>query len=157
MADLYEVLVTADLPDDVSASEVAELRWHLGLGPQPTRLTIVTDYDEVVIGDDGDPQQDGHGNWVFESRPYPVLAERGPAARIGGVLFSELVRREGGVRPGWALTSRQEIHAEAFQHPTVLLQWLSTRAVRFQCHTRFYEDDVLTPAFVRDGELVLST
>ncbi|WP_131739868.1 hypothetical protein [Actinomadura roseirufa] len=156
MADLYEVLVTADLPDDLSDEELAELRWHLGLGPEPSTLTIVTDYAEVVLGENGEPVADGHGNWVLENRPFPALAGRGPAHRIGGALVSELTRREGN-HSGWALTSRQEIHADDFRHPVTLLDWLSDRSHRFLCHKRFYEDFELVSVRIQDGDLIPHT
>lgn len=38
----------------------------------------------------------------------PLLVERGPAVRIGGVLTGELVQGD----EHWSLTARQEIHAE---------------------------------------------
>ncbi|MDA2811815.1 hypothetical protein O4J56_14325 [Nocardiopsis sp. RSe5-2] len=35
MADVFELAITVDLRDEISEEEVAELRWHLGLGPEP--------------------------------------------------------------------------------------------------------------------------
>ncbi|MFC7647433.1 hypothetical protein ACFQX6_48135 [Streptosporangium lutulentum] len=43
MADLHEVLITAELRADLSDAEISELRWHLGLGPEPETFTVVTD------------------------------------------------------------------------------------------------------------------
>ncbi|GAA2076704.1 hypothetical protein GCM10009780_11570 [Actinomadura alba] len=159
VADLYELLVTADLPDDLSEAEVAELRWHLGLGPEPEAFTIVTGFPEVFVDDYDDPQVADSGEGSWETLRRPALAERGPAHRIGGVLFSELARREGPARPGWALTSRQEIHAAEFQGPTELIRWLSERVndrmFDLSLHMRFYEDDVLQPASLEKDELVI--
>ncbi|MBB5075364.1 hypothetical protein [Nonomuraea endophytica] len=159
MADLYELLVTADLPDDLSEAEVAELRWHLGLGPEPEEFSIVTDFPEEFIDDLDDPRvvESGEGYWAAVR--YPALAQRGAAARIRGVLFSALERRGPEERrSGWALTSRQEIHADEFHVPTQFIRWLDRRvrdsAFDLSLHMRFYEDDVLAPASLLDGELV---
>jgi hypothetical protein len=76
-----------DLRDDLSDGEVAELRWHLGLGPQPDTLRIVPEFPIVVENELGEP--------TIEDDPHPVLGERGPAWKVGGDLSSELVRREG--------------------------------------------------------------
>ena len=35
MGDWYDVILTVDLRPDVPAAELAELRWHLGLGERP--------------------------------------------------------------------------------------------------------------------------
>ncbi|MFF9512175.1 hypothetical protein ACF1BU_36845 [Streptomyces sp. NPDC014724] len=42
MSDVYELVVTVDLRDEITEQELAELRWHLGIGPQPERLSIVS-------------------------------------------------------------------------------------------------------------------
>lgn len=159
MADLYELLVTADLPDNLSEAEVAELRWHLGLGPEPEDFTIVTDFLEEFVDDHDDPKVAECGEGYWEVVRVPALAQRGPAARIRGVLFAELERRgREERRPGWALTARQEIHAQEFQVPTQLIRWLKARVddwmFDLSLHMRFYEDDVLEPAFLENGELV---
>ncbi|MFI6906897.1 hypothetical protein ACIBKY_36955 [Nonomuraea sp. NPDC050394] len=159
MADLYELLVTADLPDDLSEAEMAELRWHLGLGPEPEEFTIVTDFPAEFVDDLDDPQvaASGEGHWAAVR--LPALAQRGAAARIRGVLFSALERRGPEERrPGWALTSRQEIHADEFDLATQFIRWLDRRvrdsAFDLSLHMRFYEDDALEPASLRNGELV---
>ncbi|WP_165546591.1 hypothetical protein [Kribbella soli] len=41
MGDWYDVILTVDLQPDVPPAELAELRWHLGLGDRPADLTIV--------------------------------------------------------------------------------------------------------------------
>ncbi|MFB9832234.1 hypothetical protein [Actinoallomurus acaciae] len=96
MADLYEVLLTAELPADLAETDVAELRWHLGLGPKPEVLNIVTSSgDMMMVDEDGEPLPEDQW-WVDV---LPLLGQRGPAdGRGGGVAFSELVRREGAGR-----------------------------------------------------------
>ncbi|MFI9359327.1 hypothetical protein [Streptomyces lydicus] len=170
MADAYDFLLTLDLKDDLSADEVAELRWHLGLGPQPERLCIISEFPEVVLDDNSKPVLDDQGEWRVENAPYPVLAQRGPAWRIGGATVSELARREG-PRPGWALTTRQALHPDDFDKVDPLLSWLATHAdydyVEFDGsprsggfgqyvgYERFYEDAVITKLLViKDGEIV---
>ncbi|MFI9271297.1 hypothetical protein ACIGXM_11370 [Kitasatospora sp. NPDC052896] len=120
MSDLFELMVTVDLGDELSEQEIAELRWHLGLGPQPERLTIVTAFPFVVEDDAGNP--------VVEDEPYPLLAERGAAARVGGALCSALASRADLPRRGWSLTSRQEVHPDDFEKVGELLCWLAARA-----------------------------
>jgi hypothetical protein len=104
IADLYEVLITAELPAELSKAEISELRWHLGLGPEPAEFTIATDRLPVVtIDEEGEPLPEDR--WEIDA--YPLLAGRGPAdPRVGGVAFSELERREEPAAAGWALSSR---------------------------------------------------
>ncbi|GAA2121873.1 hypothetical protein [Actinomadura napierensis] len=116
MADIYDFFLAINLrglPD----AEVAELRWHLGLGPQPEDLTIPIDFSEVVVDDDGEP--------AVVLTPEPQLAQRGPGWKIGGALFAALEPRENG---GWALTARQELHPDYYDHVDPLLEWLGARA-----------------------------
>lgn len=75
MADIYEFVITMNLRDGPSDDEIADLRWHPGLGPQPERLTILTAFPVVTI-DDGQPRMDDD--------PRPVLAQRGAAWKVGG-------------------------------------------------------------------------
>ncbi|GAA0708882.1 hypothetical protein Drose_21660 [Dactylosporangium roseum] len=42
MADLHELMVAADLRGDLAEPDLAELRWHLGLGPRPEHVTAAT-------------------------------------------------------------------------------------------------------------------
>ncbi|TQK42299.1 hypothetical protein FBY35_3678 [Streptomyces sp. SLBN-118] len=44
MADIYELSIVLNLGEDLSNEEVAELRWHLGLGPKPEILHIVPSF-----------------------------------------------------------------------------------------------------------------
>jgi hypothetical protein len=157
MADLHEMLITAELPADLSEAEISELRWHLGLGPEPEQFTIVTDGLSVeTVDEDGEPLPEEQ--WEIDR--YPLLAARGPAdPRIGGVLFSELACREEPAEAGWALSSRQVLHSDALALLTQMLRWLRERAVGrrggpacFSCHTRFYEDDLVLKPMSLDGE-----
>ncbi|MFI0817699.1 hypothetical protein ACH4TX_14530 [Streptomyces sp. NPDC021098] len=151
MADIHEVLLTAELPADLTEAEMAELRWHLGHGARPEQFTIVVDgWPVVAVDEEGEPLPEGQ--WEIDR--YPLLAERGPAdPRIGGVVFSELARRDGPTDHGWALSSRQVLHSDDLTLLEQLLTWLRRRAVGrgggpvcVSCHSRFYEDDpVLKP------------
>jgi hypothetical protein len=161
MADLYEVLITAELTADLPEADVTELRWHLGIGGKPEALSIVTSGGDVVtMNEDGEPLP--RDQWWAEFSP--LLDQRGPAdGRIGGVAFAELVRREGTGDDAWALTSRQVRHADELDGLSELLSWLRQHAVGhrggppiFSCHMRFYEDGpVLRPVTLQDGELVI--
>lgn len=160
MADLYEVLINAELRDDLSEAEISELRWHLGLGPRPENLSIVTVGYPVIVGEDGGSLPEGE--WEFEV--YPLLAGRGPAdGRVGGVVFSELARREDAGAESWALTSRQVLHPDDLDLVAPLLRWLQERATGyrggppyFSCHMRFFEDDpVLRPVSVDGTNVVM--
>ncbi|MCX4630193.1 hypothetical protein [Streptomyces sp. NBC_01443] len=120
MSDIHELMIAVDLRDEISEPELAELSWHLGIGPQPERLSIVTEFPVVVVDDSGIP--------VIEDDPRPLLAGRGAAWRVGGVLCSALAPRADLARKGWSLTSRQEIHPDEFEKVGELLCWLATRA-----------------------------
>ncbi|WP_371785708.1 hypothetical protein [Streptosporangium subroseum] len=157
MADLHEVLITAELSAELSEAEISELRWHLGLGPKPMEFTIVTDrLPLVTVDEEGEPLPEDR--WEIDA--YPLLAGRGPAdPRIGGVVFSELARREGPADAGWALSSRQVLHGDDLTLLTQLLRWLQERAVGygggpacFSCHSRFHEDDLVLKPVSLDGE-----
>ncbi|MGX8910284.1 hypothetical protein ACR820_34620 [Streptomyces netropsis] len=119
MSDLYELMIAVDLRDEIPEDELAELRWHLGTGPRPEHLSIVTKFPVVV--------EDDSGAAVIEDDPYPLLAGRGAALRVGGVLCSALASRADLPREGWSLMSRQEIHPDEFEKVGELLCWLATR------------------------------
>ncbi|MFG2391039.1 hypothetical protein ACGFYF_19330 [Streptomyces lavendulae] len=151
MADVFELMLALDLRPDLPEPELDELRWHLGLGPEPEALRIVTAFPWVVEDDEGMP--------VVENHPEPLLAQRGEAYRIGGALVSLLVRRERAGRGAWALTSRQEIHPDDFDRTGELLAWLATAAADAHRHdggvdlgwTRFHEERRPVPLTVRGG------
>ncbi|MER7585126.1 hypothetical protein [Kitasatospora sp. NPDC097691] len=152
MADIFELMLTLDLRDELSGEELAELRWHLGLGPKPEVLRIVTEFPFVDETDDGE--------LVVGDDPQPLLGRAGEAWKVDGALVSVLLRREHTWRGAWALTSRQEIHPDEFDVTGRLLCWLAARAG--DCHrradgsvdlgwTRFHESRQAKPLVVRDG------
>ncbi|MEV5375993.1 hypothetical protein AB0L26_08450 [Streptomyces nondiastaticus] len=157
MADIFELTLTLDLLDRFSEEELTELRWHLGLGPEPDTLRIVTNFPFVV--------EDEHGEPVVEDHPEPLLGRHDEADKTGGVLMSALIRRQDTRGGAWALTSRQEIHPDDFERTGELLSWLAAKAV--DAHRRFDDGDVHLgwirfceeiqpePLVVRDGAVVL--
>jgi hypothetical protein len=154
MADIYELSIALNLHEDLSDEELAEFRWHLGLGAKPEILRIVPKFPIVVEDDAGEP--------VIEDHPVPLLGQHGDAWKVDGALTSVLVRPEDPANGAWALTVRQEIHPDQFDSTGQLLAWLSTKADGRHCPkagvvqlgwTRFYESDRFDPLFVRDGEV----
>ncbi|MFE8913305.1 hypothetical protein [Streptomyces globisporus] len=157
MSDIHELTVTVDLRDGLSEQQLAELRRHLGLGPRPGRLTVVTEFPCVVVDDDGVPRT--------ENEPRPLLAGGGPARRTTGALCSALVARDGLPGGGWALTSRTEIHPDEAEEIGALLRWLAEHVhdTRRQAdgtvrlgHYRACEDPAPSPLEVRDGRVDLA-
>lgn len=152
MADIFELFIALDLREGLADEEVAELRWHLGMGDRPEPLRIVAGLPEGSCDDDGEA--------VGDERPEPLLAGRGGAWKVGGALVSVLERARHG---GWALTIRQEVHPNDFDLTGDLLRWLADRvddrhrsadgAVRLGW-TRFYESDRFEPLVVRAGEVL---
>ncbi|MET9959655.1 hypothetical protein ABZ128_11415 [Streptomyces sp. NPDC006326] len=151
---MYELMIAVDLRDEISEQELAELSWHLGIGTQPECLSIVTEFQVVVVDDSGIP--------VIEDDPYPLLAGRGTAWRVGGVLSSALTPHVDPSWNGWSLTSRQEIHPDEFEKVGELLCWLATRA--HETHPlgdsavgigslRFYEAEVPDVLQVKSGQV----
>ncbi|MFF2331841.1 MULTISPECIES: hypothetical protein [unclassified Streptomyces] len=124
MSDVYAVDLALDIRASVPGSVLAELRWHLGI-------------------EGGEAAPDGM---------YPLLAARGPAVRIGGLLVGELARTD----DGWSLTARQEVHEEVIAE----LDSLAERLVRHSGtegvvgQIRFYEEYVPELLINRAGELV---
>ncbi|MFD3781077.1 hypothetical protein [Streptomyces sp. NPDC058612] len=154
MSDLHELTVAVDLRDELCAAELAELRWHLGTGPRPERLSIVTEFPVVVVDDAGLP--------VVEDDPHPLLAGHGAAARVGGALRSALAARTDPAGRGWSLTCRQEIHPDEFGQVGELLRWLAARAHRTHAladgavgigFLRFHEDEVPGVLRVENGQV----
>ncbi len=137
MSDIHELMIAVDLRDELSEQELTELSWHLGIGPQPEVLSIVTEFPFVVVDDAGNP--------VIEDEPYPLLAGRGAASRVGGALCSALVSRADLPRKGWSLTSRQEVHPDEFEKVGELLCWLASRAHE----THLLGDDAVGIGYLR--------
>jgi hypothetical protein len=156
VSDVHDLLLVLDLRAGLPDDELDEVRWHLGLGPQPERLTAVTDFDEVVLDDDGAPVQDETGRIRVASMPRPLLAQRGATWRTGGALCGRLEPRRDG---GWALLSRQELHPDDFDRVARLLAWLAARtrpgSAPFAGYLRHLEDDGAGELLsIVDGELV---
>lgn len=154
MSDVYELSIALNLREDLSEHEEAELRWHLGLGPQPEVLRIVPRFP-VVVEDDND-------ELVVEDHPAPLLGRHDAAVHVGGALVSALVRPRQPWNGPWALTVRQEIHPDDFDLLSELLAWLATKAddrhtpstgtVRLGW-TRFHESDRFERLELKDGEV----
>ncbi|MFH9607092.1 hypothetical protein [Streptomyces sp. NPDC017448] len=155
MADIFELSIVLNLRENLPDEEIAELRWHLGLGGKPETLHLVTSFPVVV--------EDACGNPVVENRPVPLLGRHGEAWKVDGALVSVLLRPEEARHGSWALTVRQEIHPDEFASTGELLRWLATRAderhrsssgeVRLGW-TRFYESDRYEPLVVRNDEVI---
>ncbi|WP_327269464.1 hypothetical protein OG233_20515 [Streptomyces sp. NBC_01218] len=129
MSDVYAVDFSLDLDASVPIPVLTDLQWHLGVRA-----------DGAEYGESG------------VAGAYPLLAERGPAARIGGVLVGELVRTAG----GWSLTARQEVHAESLPDLDSLAERLArhSRTPGTIGHLRFYEDEHPELLVNRSGLLV---
>ena len=111
MADVYELQLALDPPGSPPRSDLALLRRHLG--------------------DTAEGGRDGHG--------YPLLADRGPARRIGGALLGEL--RGNDAR--WSLTARQKTHPDELDGLRRSVRRLGERTtVGTTGHLRFYGTDV---------------
>ena len=157
MSDVHDLLLVLDLRPGLPDHELDEIRWHLGIGPQPEQLTAVTDFDEVVLDDNGAPAQDETGRILVESVPRPLLAQHGATWRTGGALTGHLEPRDNG---GWALLSRQELHPDDFDRVDQLLAWLASRTQEtpFAGYLRHLEDagpgELLS---INEGKLVRSS
>ncbi|WP_432133510.1 MULTISPECIES: hypothetical protein [unclassified Streptomyces] len=139
MADLFELMLTLDLRDDLSEAELTELCRHLGLVSGPA-----TGPDSTAAAQHG---------------PEPVLGRRGAAHKVSGALLSALVPRRG----GWALSSRQEVHPDDFDDLGEVLVRLAGKAADSHRHDhdtvflgwiRHYERYDPEPLLVRGGEVV---
>ncbi|MFY4723435.1 hypothetical protein [Streptomyces sp. LaBMicrA B280] len=128
MSDVFAMDLALDLSSSVPNALLDDLRWHLGLRDDENDAV-----DEMAV-------------------PEPLLAARGPAARIGGLLTGELVRA--GSR--WSLTARQEVHAELLPELESLIECLAFHATTDGVigQIRFYEDDIPEMLLNRSGELV---
>ncbi|MGX1887567.1 hypothetical protein [Streptomyces sp. NPDC055287] len=154
MADIFELSIVLNLRDSLLDEEVAELRWHLGLGDKPKTLRLVPAFPIVV--------EDDCGELVTEDHPVPLLGRHGEAWKVDGALVSVLLRPEDARHGSWALTVRQEIHPDEFDRTGELLRWLATKAddrhrSSGTVHlgwTRFCESDRYEPLVVRDDQVV---
>ncbi|MET7367893.1 hypothetical protein ABZS61_18955 [Streptomyces sp. NPDC005566] len=130
MGDMYAVDLALDLRASVPGTVMDDLRRHLGTHP---------DGQDCEPGDEPDDL-------------VPLLAERGPAMRIGGLLVGEVAR----TGDGWSLTARQEVHAELLPDLDALLERLAhhcgTQGVIGQI--RFYENHVPELLINDSGTLV---
>lgn len=113
MADTFELTLALDLRDELLEGGIAELRWHLGPGPQPEVLGIVTEFPAVV--------EDEHGEPAVEDHPEPLPGQNGEASDVGGVLASVLLRGQDTRSDAWAHTSRREIHPDRCEETGALL------------------------------------
>ncbi|OIJ91301.1 hypothetical protein [Streptomyces monashensis] len=155
MADIYELSIALNLRGGLSDEEVAELRWHLGLGPKPESLHIVPAFPAVVEAENGE--------LVVVDEPVPLLAEQGVAWKVGGVLVSALLSPLDTRCGTWALTVRQEVHPDGFASTGELLTWLASKAddrhrtatgdIRVGW-TRFCDSERFEPLAVRNGEVI---
>ncbi|MFF4446336.1 hypothetical protein [Streptomyces sp. NPDC001502] len=82
-----------------------------------------------------------------------LLSTRGPAWRVGGMLVGEFGPGE---RGGWALTARQEIHAEQLPDLEDLLMLLAPhiRPPGPVGRIRFYEHESPDLLVLREGRVV---
>ncbi|TXS54944.1 hypothetical protein [Streptomyces sp. t39] len=139
MGDLFAVDVSLDLPREVPATVLTALRHHLAPAPEDDEDAAVhAGDDEDAAGCAGDPG--------------PFFGGRGPAYRIGGVVGGELLPAP----RGWALTVRQEIHAELLDEVVAfvgdLVAHTTTPGVVGQ--VRFYEDEIPELLVNRAGTLL---
>lgn len=164
MADIHELTIAMDLRGDLPEAELAELRWHLGLGPRPEHITeeqVVVNEVLDLLDEDQHPVQDEHGDWVLKEYPEPAWHEGAPyaATKMPGVGFSTLVR--GGERyhdsERWALTCRWEVHPDAHDGVADLIDWLVARIHTrdsFFGYQRWYEDERPELLALRDEKIM---
>ncbi|MGW0806020.1 hypothetical protein [Nonomuraea sp. NPDC002799] len=162
MADIHELMVAMDLRGDLSETELAELRWHLGLGSRPehiTEETIVVNEVLDLLDDEQKPVRDEKGDWVIKDFPQPAWDGGSPyaASKIPGAGCSILVRADDHDDERWALTCRWEIHPDGHAVLARLIGWLVARLHKNECffgYQRWYEDDQPELLSVRDGKVV---
>ncbi|MDK9497777.1 hypothetical protein QEZ40_002721 [Streptomyces katrae] len=121
MADLYALELALTLSASTPEPVLALIREHMA------------PYAEDGVAEDGDDGDD------FAPPPFKVLAERGPAYRVGGECTADLTRTPA----GWTLTARQEIHAESLPDAEQLLNALTPHLTTPGAPLgtlRFYED-----------------
>ncbi|MYS91758.1 MULTISPECIES: hypothetical protein [Streptomyces] len=129
MSDLYAVDLALDLSPTVPEAVLAHLRRHM----------------------EGDSADDGNGEAEWPDF-VPLLADRGPAWRIGGLLTGQLFQ----TADHWSLTARQEIHAECLPDLVALVEMLAFNAKTDGVigQVRFYEDEIPELLINRSGTLV---
>ncbi|MEU9577416.1 hypothetical protein [Streptomyces chilikensis] len=134
MSDVYAVDLALDLAPSVPTAVLDDLRFHLGA-------------QEAENDVDEDTDAEGRAGDLT-----PLLSGRGPARRIGGVRTGELLR-EG---DGWALTARQELHAELLPELDSLVERLvyHARTEGVVGRVRFHEDEAPELLLKRGGTLV---
>ncbi|GAA2740389.1 hypothetical protein [Kitasatospora cinereorecta] len=105
MSDALELTLSVRLAEGLPDGELAELRWHLGLGEQPEHLVLVTAFPEV--------EEDDDGGLIAENRPRPLLDSTGDLAALPG--------------DGWTLTAHRTVHPAEFEPLGRLLVALAER------------------------------
>ncbi|MGW3988139.1 hypothetical protein [Streptomyces sp. NPDC004830] len=117
----------------------------LALDLSPTTPDPVLELLRLHLEGDADGQED-------EAEFVPLLADRGPARRIGGLLTGALQRAE----HHWSLTARQEIHAELLADLMSLAEMLAhhARSEGVIGQLRWYENDIPDLLVARSGALV---
>jgi len=103
--DVFELTLAVRLFAAVPESELAELRWHLGLADQPGRLTLVADFPVV--------EEDDDGGLIAESRPYPLLDSAGELSALPD--------------GGWSVTAHRSVRPDEFEPLGRLLVALAER------------------------------
>lgn len=162
VADIHELMVTMDLRGDLPETELAELRWHLGLGSRPehiTEKTIVVNEVLDLLPDEQEPVQDENGHWVIKEFPQPAREDGSPyaASKIPGAGCSILVRADDHADERWALTCRWEVHPDGHAEVAEWIDWLTARLHKnesFFGYQRWYEADEPELLSVRDGKVV---
>ncbi|CAL9298289.1 hypothetical protein [Streptomyces sp. SudanB52_2052] len=129
MSDVFAVDLALDLSPTVPEAVLAHLRLHME-------------------GDSTDDDND-EADWPDF---VPLLADRGPATHIGGLLTGHL--HQGPTH--WSLTARQEIHAELLPDLVALAEMLAfnARTDGVIGQVRFYEDEIPELLINRSGTLV---
>ncbi|EFL16725.1 hypothetical protein [Streptomyces sp. C] len=109
--------------------------------PEPV-LALIRDHMEPYA-EDADSDSDSDGD-EYVPPPFKVLAERGPAYRVGGECTAALTRTP----TGWTLTARQEIHTENLPDAEQFLDALTPHLTTPEAPLgtlRFYEDPAPKP------------
>ncbi|MFF8937025.1 hypothetical protein ACF08O_20225 [Streptomyces paradoxus] len=129
MGDMFAVDLALDLSPAVPEDVLDHLRRHME--------------------DGGANHAMGEADWPDF---VPLLADRGPAARIGGLLTGELFHGP----EHWSLTARQEIHAEFLPDLIALAEMLAfnARTEGVIGQVRFYEDHIPELLVNTSGTLV---